>query len=114
MAVFAWKEDYKSMKSRKDKYRDNKSNAWALIYNQCMPKLKNKLKGNDGYNGAKSTNNVAKLLTIIQGYCCQFNILNNKYIGIVTAIKNQYFLKGDQANEDYYKEFMAMLEVIEE
>jgi hypothetical protein len=32
MAVFAWKEDYKSMKSRMDKCRDNESNAWALIY----------------------------------------------------------------------------------
>jgi hypothetical protein len=30
MAVFAWKEDYKSLKSRMDKYKDNKSNAWAL------------------------------------------------------------------------------------
>jgi hypothetical protein len=65
MAVFAWKEDYKSMKSRTDKFRDNELNAWALIYNQCLPKLKNKLKGTDGYNGAKSTNNVAKLLTMI-------------------------------------------------
>ena len=27
MAVFAWKEDYKSMKLRMDKYRDNESNA---------------------------------------------------------------------------------------
>jgi hypothetical protein len=33
MAVFAWKEDYKPMKSRMDKYKDNESNAWALIYN---------------------------------------------------------------------------------
>jgi hypothetical protein len=68
MTVFAWKEDYKSMKSRMDKYRDNESNAWALIYDQCSPKLKNKLEGTDGYNWAKSINNVAKLLTMIQGY----------------------------------------------
>ncbi len=32
MAVFAWKEDYKSMKSRIEKYKGNESNAWALIY----------------------------------------------------------------------------------
>ncbi len=41
MAVFAWKEDYKPMKSRMDKYKDNESNASALIYNQCLPELKN-------------------------------------------------------------------------
>jgi hypothetical protein len=34
----------------------------------------------------------------------------------VTAIKNlfYFFQKGDQANADYHKEFMAMMEVIEE
>jgi hypothetical protein len=48
-----------------DKYRDNESNAWALIYNQCLPELKNKLKATDGYSGAKNTNDVAKLLTMI-------------------------------------------------
>jgi hypothetical protein len=39
MAVFAWKEDYKSMKLRMDKYKGNESNAWALIYDQCSPEL---------------------------------------------------------------------------
>jgi hypothetical protein len=43
-------KDYKSMKSRMDKYKDNESNAWALIYNQCLPKLKNKLEGTERYN----------------------------------------------------------------
>ncbi len=51
-AVFGWKEDCKSMKSRMDKYEHNKLNAWALNYNQCLPKLKNKLKGTEGYDGA--------------------------------------------------------------
>ncbi len=46
-----------------DKYRDNESNAWALIYDQCLPELKNMLKATDGYSGTKSTNDVAKLLT---------------------------------------------------
>ncbi len=32
MAVFAWKEDSKSMKSRMDRYKGNESNVWALIY----------------------------------------------------------------------------------
>ncbi len=70
MAVFAWKEDYKSMKSRMDRYKGNKSNAWALIYDQCSGELKNKLKGMQDYDTAKSGNDVAKLLTMIRGYCC--------------------------------------------
>jgi hypothetical protein len=116
MALFAWKDDYNSMNSRMDKYRDNELNAWALIYNQCLPKLKNKLDTTDGYSGVKRTNNVAKLLTMIQGYYCQFDTLNNKYRAILAAIKNlfYFFQKGDQANADYHKEFIAMMEVIEE
>ncbi len=48
MAVFAWKKDYKSMKYRMERYKGNESNAWALIYNQCLPELKNKLEGTEG------------------------------------------------------------------
>jgi hypothetical protein len=59
------KEDYKPMKSRMEKYKGNKSNAWALIYDQCLAELKNKLKGTHGYNTVKSGNNVAKLLTMM-------------------------------------------------
>jgi hypothetical protein len=116
MAVFAWKEDYKLMKSRMEKYKGSKSNAWALIYNQCLAELKNKLKGMQGYDTAKSSNNVAKLLTMIRGYCCQFNLLSNEYMAIVAAIKNlfYFFQKAEQLNADYHKDFMAMLEVFEE
>jgi hypothetical protein len=45
MAKFARKEDYKGMKYRKDKYKDNISNTWALVYGQCSHELKNKPKG---------------------------------------------------------------------
>jgi hypothetical protein len=48
MDIFAWKEDYKSMISRMEKYKGNKSSVWALIYDQCLAELKNKLKGTQG------------------------------------------------------------------
>ena len=66
MAIFAWKENYKSVKLRMDKCEGSKSNALVLIYNQCSPELKNKHKGTQtqGYDTAKNTNEVAKLLTI--------------------------------------------------
>ncbi len=113
MAVFAWKEDYKSMKYRMKRYKGNKSNAWALIYNQCSPELKNKL---ERYDNAKCTNDVAKLLITIRGYCCQFDLLSNEYMAIIAAIKNlfYFFQKNNQSNADYHEDFIAMLEVIEE
>ncbi len=112
MAVFAWKEDYKSRKSRMDKYKGNKSNMWALIYNQCSAELKNKLEGKQGYDTSKSGN----IQMMICGYCCQFNLLNGKYMAIVVAIKNlfYFFQKTEQLNADYHEDFMALLEVIKE
>ncbi len=56
MALFAWKEDSTAMGVRKDRYRDNELNAWALIYDQCSPELKNKLEGAEGYEKAKEKN----------------------------------------------------------
>jgi hypothetical protein len=56
---------------------------WALIYDQCSPELKNKLKGMDGYKKAKGDNNEIKLLMMIRGYWCQFDTLDDKYILIV-------------------------------
>jgi hypothetical protein len=41
------------MRAKNDRYKDNESNAWALIYNQCFPELKNKLEGVEGYKKAK-------------------------------------------------------------
>jgi hypothetical protein len=83
MTKFAWKEDYKAMQVRKDRYNNNESNTPALVYNQCTPELKNKLKGASGYETAKKSNNVVKLLIIIRGYCCQFDSLNDKYMLII-------------------------------
>ncbi len=116
MAVFTWKEDYKSMKYRMERYKRNESNAWALIYDQCLPELKNKLEGTEGYDNAKRTNDMAKLLIMIRGYCCQFDLLSNEYMAIVAAIKNlfYFFQKNNQLNADYHEDFTAILEVIEE
>ncbi len=59
---------------------------------------------------------MAKLLMMIFGYCCQFDLLNDEYMAITAAIKNllYFFQKTEQSNADYHEDFMAMLEVIEE
>jgi hypothetical protein len=91
MAKFAWKEDYKGMKYQKDKYKDNESNAWALVYGKCSSELKNKLEGTSGYDKAKADNNVVKLLIMIRGYCCQFDTLNDEYMLIIKSLKNLFY-----------------------
>jgi hypothetical protein len=68
MAKFAWRKDYKAMRARKDKYSENDLNAWALIYDQCAPELKNKLEETADYNTSKKTNDMVSILSMIQGY----------------------------------------------
>jgi hypothetical protein len=62
MAKFTWKKAYKATLYRKEKYKENESNAWALIYDQCSPELKNKLKGISRYAASKKYNDVVALL----------------------------------------------------
>ena len=61
-------------------------------------------------------NHLILLLSMIRGYCCQFDALNNEYVAIVAAIKNllYFFKKATQTNSDYQEDFLAMVEVIEE
>jgi hypothetical protein len=116
MAKFTCKEDWKLMKSRKQKYEENEVNAWALVYNQCSNELRVKLEGTSGYELCKKENKVIVLLTMIRGHCCQFDALNNEYVDIVMAVKNLLycFQKPAQSNSDYQEDFLAMVEVIKE
>ncbi len=87
-----------------------------MIYDQCSPELKNKLKGTSGYDGSTKDNDVVALLMMIRSYCCQFYTLNDEYKLIVGAIKNllYFFQKTMQVNVDYHKDFMVMVKEIEE
>jgi hypothetical protein len=76
MPESTWKEDYKAVMTRMEKYEENELNALALIYDQCFPELKNKLEGAYGYKNCNKNNNVVLLLRMIKGYCYQYNILN--------------------------------------
>jgi hypothetical protein len=64
-AKFMWKEDWKLIKTREQKYKENKANAWGLVYNQCSSKMKVKLDGTNGYEQLKNDNDVIALLAII-------------------------------------------------
>jgi hypothetical protein len=116
MAKFTWKEEYMVILYKKEKYKENESNGWALIYNQYSPELKNKVEGTSRYNGSKRDSNVVSLLTMTRSYCCQFDTLNDEYTLIMGALKNllYFFQETTQTNADYHKDFMAMVEDIED
>jgi hypothetical protein len=70
MVKVTWMEEYKATLYRKANYKENKSNAWALIYDQCSSELKNKFEGTSGYGTSKKDNDVVALLMMIRSYCC--------------------------------------------
>ncbi len=47
-----------------------------------------KLDGTSRYKLCKKENNMITLLTMIRGYCCQFDALKDEYLAIVVTIKN--------------------------
>jgi hypothetical protein len=116
MAKFMWKEDWKLVKTREQKFQENEANAWALVYNQCLSEMKVKVNGTSGYKQSMNDNDVIALLTMIQGYCCKFDALNNEYVGLVGAFKKllYFFQKPMQSNSDYHEDFLALIKVIEE
>ncbi len=87
-----------------------------LVYNQCSGEMKVKLNGTSGYKQLKNDNDMIALLTMIQGYCCKFDALNNKYVGLVGAFKNllYFFQKPMQSNSNYHEDFLVVVEVNEE
>ncbi len=78
--------------------------------------MKVKLNGTSGYKQSNKDDDVITLLAMIQGYCCQFNALNDEYVGLVGAIKNllYFFQKPTQSHLDNLEEFLVLIEVIEE
>jgi hypothetical protein len=116
MAKLTWKEDWKLVKTRQQKYQENKANVWALVYNQCSNEMRVKLNGTSGYKQLKKDNDVIALLAMVRGYCCQFDALNDEYVGLVGAIKYLLYLfqKPTQSNLDYHEDFLALVKIIEE
>ncbi len=76
--------------------------------------MKVKFNGTSGCEQSKKDNDMIALLAMIGGYCCQFDALNNKYLGLVGAIKNllYFFQKPTQSSLDYHKDFLVLVEVI--
>jgi hypothetical protein len=66
MAKFMWKEDWKLIKTKEQKYQENEANTWALVYNQCSREMKVKLNGTSEYNKSKKDNDVIALKRGIQ------------------------------------------------
>jgi hypothetical protein len=96
-------------------YEAHKSNAWALLLDQCSPSLITLLEGAPGFQAARAANDVVTLISLIQGYCCRFDRQGHPYMSVAEAFKSLCFAfqQPSQSNNDYFNDFKSLVEVLE-
>jgi hypothetical protein len=113
--VFDYQEDHKPMNERIKIYDAHESNKWALFFDQCSPSLKTLLKGAPDFQTARASNDVIGLISLIQGYCCQFDHQGHPHMSIAEAFKSLClaFQQPTQSNNNYFNDFKSLVKVLE-
>jgi hypothetical protein len=73
MEIYQWKQKYTKASDKKDKYEENMTKAYIIIYHQCSPHLKNDLEASDAFTKICQDQDVIGLLKLIQGLCCSYS-----------------------------------------
>jgi hypothetical protein len=95
--------------------KENRKQAYALMFGQCLPKLISKIKSSDSFASKDIDQDVVQLLLIVRGYYCQ---CNNHQQG-TWALENAkhcvlVFYQGyDMSMMEYIENFKALVGVVE-
>jgi hypothetical protein len=113
--LFIWQEDYKTKKKNKEEYEENKQRAHALVWGQCSPELRNKVKAAANYGTVSADQDVVELLLLIRGFCCSFDDQRQGTWALQQAKKKAYLFvqREGMSNTDYMEEFLANISVVE-
>jgi hypothetical protein len=111
--IFIWEQDFKRMGDKIHQYEENCERAYALVWGQCSPELRNKLKSAPHY--VSGTQDVVQLLILIRGFCCTFDDQRQGTWSLQQAKKKAflYVQKPGMVNADYMEEFMVIIGVVE-
>ncbi len=112
---YLWKEDVKEAKRKIALLDKNKKRAYALVIEQCLPKLVSKIRGLDLYAQADVDQDAVQLLLIIWGYYCSFDANQQNTFALEGAKHRvQVFIQGyDITVTDYVEYFMALVGMAE-
>lgn len=107
-------EKVKEWMLRKRKFGKNKCHAFTLVYGQCSPALKSKLKGVSGWEDTKNNSDLVNLLRSIK--VLMLNHQDTCYPTLSVLVTLQTLFKRYQFRhetlEDYRTKFEATVEVI--
>lgn len=110
-----YKHEFDAAFMREERYQENKTKAFVVIYEHCTPSLRAQLKGCDDWATMSSSQNVISLLRKIKGFCSKFDSTKQGTRAIVAADKQIYFFfqHNNMTNNDYFEQFNALIDMAE-
>ena len=115
IAVEKWKMKIHKANKQQTLIDENKQKAYAIVYNQCSPAMRTELKGTPGMEDAAATQDVVKLLNLIQSICSEAGGSRQGVMSLVQGKKkvDTFYQRADQTNDDYAEELLALVRVVE-
>jgi len=94
--------------------KENKVILHTIIWEQCTKSLCIKLKGTDGYEAAKDTNDCIWLLNKIRSISLNYESTKPKFLSLDDALEQYVTFRQDtKSNDDYFKAFNEVVSVYE-
>ena len=83
-----------------------------MLYEHCGPELKALLKGDDNWGNMEADQDSIRLLRMIKGLCCKFDLTKQETRAIVAADKAIicYVQEGHVSNSQYFERFNALVD----
>lgn len=113
--LFIWQEEYQTAKKNVEQYEENKQRSCALVWGQCLPDLRNKIKMAANYSAVSIAQDVVQLMLLIRGFCCSFDDQRQGTWALQQGKKKSYLhiQREGVSNTDDMKEFVANIMVVE-
>ena len=112
---YKWQMDFDEHLSRVRTYQENKKILFQQVLDLCSKHMKTTLTGLEGYEDAKLSLDPIWLLKGIKGISFKFEATLDLSWALADALhKIMSFKQGNMSNDDYYKEFLALVAVYEQ
>ena len=112
--VFIWKENYKDKKAQKTTRENDLKKAYTIVWGQFTSTLHSKIEAQPAYTPTKADQDVIALIRIIWALCCQFDSKLKLHYVLTQSLQWLLFYvqKLNVSNNDYNKDFEALVETI--
>jgi len=113
--VHAFQEEYSEARDRTRTYKANKIALYQKVLELCSKQMRTTLTGVPGYEKAKIKHDPIWLLKSIKGICLRYDAKIKTSIALSFALESILsFRQNNRSNDDYYKEFIALVDVYEQ